>query len=83
MRGEYVEVTPPTRVVFTWGFTNESLNQPPGKSTVEVTLEPENGGTRLRLVHTGLPETAAEDAGTGWKQLLEQLAVVVAAGDTG
>jgi len=82
MRGEYVEVSPPSRVVFTWGFTDPTLNNPPGTSTVEVTLEPENGGTRLRLVHSGLPERGAEDADKGWKQLLEELAIVAAGGES-
>ena len=35
VRGEYVEVQPPTRVVFTWGFEGNA-ELPPGSSTVEV-----------------------------------------------
>jgi uncharacterized protein YndB with AHSA1/START domain len=82
MQGEYVEVSPPSRVVFTWGFTDPALNNPPGTTTVEVTLEPENGGTRLRLVHSGLLEGVAEDVRAGWKRLLEQLAIVAAGGES-
>jgi uncharacterized protein YndB with AHSA1/START domain len=52
--GEYIEVDPPRRVVFTWGFeANEDV--PPGSSTVEVTLEPDGDATIVRLRHTGLP----------------------------
>jgi uncharacterized protein YndB with AHSA1/START domain len=32
MRGEFVEVTPPERVVFTWGFTNPDAAVPPGST---------------------------------------------------
>src|SRR4051794_39149003 len=40
VRGEFVEVTPHTRVVFTWGFEG-SEGLPPGASTVEVMLRPD------------------------------------------
>src|SRR5437867_9356244 len=35
MRGEFVEVSPPERLVFTWGFTNPEIQVEPGASTVE------------------------------------------------
>ena len=41
LRGEFVEVDPPHRVVFTWGFENSEIGVSPGISTVEVTLTPE------------------------------------------
>ncbi|MFQ5594261.1 MAG: SRPBCC domain-containing protein [Anaerolineae bacterium] len=39
-RGEYVEVVPHSRVVFTWGWESEGSPVPPGSSTVEITLVP-------------------------------------------
>jgi uncharacterized protein YndB with AHSA1/START domain len=36
--GQYVEVDPPRRIVFTWGWEG-SEEVPPGSSTVEVTRE--------------------------------------------
>jgi uncharacterized protein YndB with AHSA1/START domain len=74
-----VEVSPPKRVVFTWGFPNPDVGVPPGTSTVEVTLEPEDDGTRLRLVHRDLPTAAVKGHDGGWKQLLGALATVAAA----
>src|SRR5215213_4023695 len=54
VRGEYVEVVPNRRVVFTWGWEGEGHPLPPGASTVEVTLTPDGDGTLVRLRHSGL-----------------------------
>jgi uncharacterized protein YndB with AHSA1/START domain len=78
MRGEFVEVEPPTRVVFTWGFENDTTAIRPGASTVEVTLEPRDGGTWLRLVHRDLPQSERGDHDAGWAGMLDRLATVVA-----
>jgi uncharacterized protein YndB with AHSA1/START domain len=80
MRGEFVEVSPPTRVVFTWGFENPGVAVRPGESTIEVTLEPEGDGTRVRLVHRDLPESERADHAAGWPQVLERLVVAVEGG---
>src|SRR5919109_1370501 len=79
MRGEFVEVSPPHRVVFTWGFEDSTVGVPPGSSTVEVTLEPDGDGTRLRLVHRDLPDASRADHDAGWDGMLERLAAVVGA----
>jgi uncharacterized protein YndB with AHSA1/START domain len=78
MRGEFVEVSPPTRVVFTWGFENEDVEVPPGASTVEVTLEPQREGTLVRLVHRDLPESEVAAHREGWEEMLDALAKAVA-----
>ena len=77
MRGEFVEVSPPSRVVFTWGFQNENMDTRPGASTVEVTLEPRDGGTWLRLVHRDLPASERGDHDGGWDTMLGRLATAV------
>ena len=48
--GEVVEVRPPTRIVFTYGYVK---GEPfaPGESVVTIELEPAARGTRLRLAH--------------------------------
>ena len=70
--GKYVEVVPNRRVVFTWGWEgNEQI--PPGKSTVEIDLSPEGNGTRLRLVHSGLPAEAIVKHAEGWDYFLPRL----------
>ena len=52
--GEFVELVPHKRIVFTWGWEDHPT-VPPGSSTVEVTLEPDGDGTLLRLRHRNLP----------------------------
>jgi uncharacterized protein YndB with AHSA1/START domain len=70
--GRYVEVVPGRRVVFTWGWEgNEEV--PPGTSTVEIDLLPEGAGTRLRLVHRGLPHEAIASHTEGWDYFLPRL----------
>ena len=49
IRGEYLEVIPPSRVVFTWGWEDSESGFPPGSSRVEIDLSAEGKGTRLRL----------------------------------
>jgi uncharacterized protein YndB with AHSA1/START domain len=83
IRGEYVEVAPPHRVVFTWGFEGESLGVPPGSTRVEVTLEPDGDGTRLVLEHHGLPAPAREPHAEGWTHYLARLIPAGAGKDPG
>jgi uncharacterized protein YndB with AHSA1/START domain len=70
-RGEYVEITPYTRVVFTWGWEGGPLQ--PGASTVEISLTPEGGETIVRLRHRGLPESALHAHAVGWDYFLPRL----------
>jgi uncharacterized protein YndB with AHSA1/START domain len=53
---EVLEADPPRKLVWSWIDQNEKRPHPPGTrpSTVTWTLSPENGGTRLVLVHDGL-----------------------------
>ena len=78
--GEYVEVDPPRRVVFTWGFEGSSPAVQPAASRVEVTLERNGDGTRVVLLHHGLPEGMRAAHDEGWKHYLARLAPA-AAGD--
>ena len=82
-RGEFVEVVPYSRVVFTWGWDSPGHPVPPGSSTVEVTLRPQDGGTVVHLRHTGLPESARADHGKGWEHYLSRLRVAAPGGDPG
>ena len=54
-RGEYVEVDPPHRVVFTWGIEGRG-DFPPGSSTVEVVLQADGDETVVTLTHRDLPD---------------------------
>jgi len=82
--GEFVEVDPPNRIAWTWGWENDEMLTRPGSSTVELTLTALDGGTRVRLVHRGLPtEEAVEAHGHGWDQYMSRLAIAAAGGDPG
>jgi uncharacterized protein YndB with AHSA1/START domain len=73
VRGEYVEVQPPHRVVFTWGFEGSDPFVAPGCARVEVTLEPDGEGTLLTLLHHGLADRAREAHAEGWSHYLARL----------
>jgi uncharacterized protein YndB with AHSA1/START domain len=82
-RGEFVEVDPPHRLVYTWGWEPEGMEKstPPGTSTIEIELVPEGDGTVLRFTHRDLPsEEAVQRHAHGWDHYLERL-VVAARGD--
>ena len=74
-RGQYVELLPYTKVVFTWGWV-DMPGLPPGSTTVTVDLIANNEGTLIRLTHSGLaPEEAAMHR-MGWEHYLPRLAAV-------
>ncbi len=81
-RGQYVEVVPHQRVVFTFGWERESPVTP-GSTTVEVTLIPDGDATILRLVHRGLPAHQTAVHTDGWKRYLARLVIAAAGGDPG
>ena len=82
-RGEFVELDPPHRLVFTWGWENESA-VPPGTSTIEVELTPEGDGTRLHFVHRDLPGAqSVESHAHGWDHYLPRLEIAAEGGDPG
>jgi uncharacterized protein YndB with AHSA1/START domain len=77
-RGEFLEIEPYRRIVFTWGWEGEGHPIPPGSSTVEVTLVPDGDATVVRLVHHGLPEAAIPRHAEGWDLFLPRLVDAVA-----
>ena len=83
MLGEYVEVVPYTRVVFSWGWETNLLPVPPASTIVEVSLTPEGEGTRVRLNHRRLPSTTLEFHRTGWRHYFGRLEIAAAGGDPG
>jgi uncharacterized protein YndB with AHSA1/START domain len=74
--GTFLEVDPPHRVVFSFGWEGEESSVRPGASRIEVTLEPDGEGTNVRLVHSDLPtEDSAGSHRHGWEHYIERLAV--------
>ncbi|MEX2255273.1 MAG: SRPBCC domain-containing protein [Acidimicrobiia bacterium] len=72
--GSYVELVPARRVVFTYGWERADVEIPPGSTTVEIDLIPQDGETTvLRLVHRGLDDLAADAHAGGWTHYLERL----------
>ena len=67
--GEYIEVDPPKRLVYTWrpSWDNYAV------TTVQYDLQATATGTRLLVTHTGFGDraTAAAGTGEGWKRVLE------------
>ncbi len=82
IRGSYLEVEAPHRVVVSWGAAgNEVL--PPGSSRVEFTLTATAAGTRLRLVHADLPDEEVAKHGIGWGHFLARLAAAASGAGAG
>lgn len=82
IRGEYLVVEPPHRLVFTWGVAG-SPTLPPGLTTVEIQLVPDGEGTLLTLVHRDLPPEEAPQHDIGWVHFLARLAVAGTGGNPG
>ena len=81
--GEYVEVVPLEKVVFTFGWDQEGNPITPGSSTVEISLHPEGTKTLVRLAHRDIPADAVADHTGGWDTYLGRLATVATGGDAG
>jgi len=96
--GSFLEVEPPGRVVFTWGWADAEAAEHvlrersdpgggilrAGSTRVVVTFEPEDGGTLVTLRHHDLPTDELRDAHrVAWQTYLPRLPVRVAGGDPG
>ena len=71
-RGEYLEVSPPERLVFTWNSVYTD-----GDSLVTIDLQEQAGGTLLTLRHERLPLDHADAHLGGWTKILERLALEI------
>jgi uncharacterized protein (TIGR03086 family) len=80
--GTYREVEPGHRIVFGWGWEGNP-DLPPDTSTITVTIELAEGGSRIILEHAGL--SAAQEAlhAEGWDHYFDRLQTAAAKGDAG
>jgi uncharacterized protein YndB with AHSA1/START domain len=75
MRGEFVELVPYERIVFTFGWEPMAGAPPitPGSTRVEITLQADDGDTIMTMRHTGIPSDAADAHRAGWGHFLPLL----------
>jgi uncharacterized protein YndB with AHSA1/START domain len=72
-RGEYRELQPGRKIVFTWQWDDDETWKN-HTSIVTVDLEDRAGGTELRLLHEQLPNEESRDGHTrGWNSALDKL----------
>ena len=72
-RGEYRELQPGTKIVFTWQWQDDE-DWETHNSVVTVELDDADGGTDLRLTHEKLPNKESRDGHTrGWNSALDKL----------
>ncbi len=75
--GQYLELTPPTRLRYTDEFEDPAL---PGVLQVTVDLRAVSCGTELSIAQEGIPEAIPLEACyLGWQESLGQLAALVEA----
>jgi uncharacterized protein YndB with AHSA1/START domain len=74
--GKVLEVDPPKRLVFTYGFVSGSPI-PVGASRVTIQLEPHREGTRLKLTHEVADTAARDELIQGWRFQLSLFANIV------
>ncbi len=79
--GEFVEVVPNEKLVFTFGWNEPGHPIPAGSTQVAITLIPDGDETLVRLVHSGLPDDAITDHEQGWQHFLDRLAIVATGGE--
>src|SRR6201997_5517476 len=83
VRGRFTEVIPVHRLAYSFGWEGRE-EVPPGSSLIEIDLVERNGGTLLRLTHSGLPNAAQCAAHNhGWAHYLGRLAIAAAGGSPG
>jgi uncharacterized protein YndB with AHSA1/START domain len=72
-RGEYRELQPGRKIVFTWQWDDDE-DWENHISIVTVELSDRDGGTELRLTHEQLPNEESRDGHTGgWNSALNKL----------
>jgi uncharacterized protein YndB with AHSA1/START domain len=82
-RGAFREVVPVHRLAYTFGWDGDEI-VPPGSSLVEIDLIDRDGGTLVRVTHSGLPtaEQCAAHA-RGWAHYFDRLATAASGRDPG
>lgn len=75
MHGEFLELSPPQRIVLTW---NVNDTPPTVDNHVTVEFHERDGGTEVVITHEGILTAAMRDGtNEGWTHLMASLATVV------
>ena len=82
-RGTFREVVPVHRLAYSFGWDGDE-EVPPGSGLIEIDLIERDGGTLMRMTHSGLPN-ASERANhaVGWAHYLDRLAAAAAGRNPG
>jgi uncharacterized protein YndB with AHSA1/START domain len=82
-RGTFREVVPVHRLAYSFGWEGDE-EVPPGSGLIEIDLIEQNGGTLVRMTHSGLPTEAQHDShAKGWAHYLGRLTKAAAGQDPG
>jgi uncharacterized protein YndB with AHSA1/START domain len=82
-RGAFREVVPVHRLAYSFGWEGDD-EVPPGSSLIEIDLIERDGGTLLRMTHSGLPNAArCASHHTGWVHYLGRLGIAAAGRNPG
>ncbi|MEO7156026.1 MAG: SRPBCC family protein [Vicinamibacterales bacterium] len=82
-RGAFREVVPVHRLAYSFGWDTDA-EVPAGSSLIEIDLIEQDGGTLLRMTHSGLPtEATRANHNKGWAHYLDRLTTVAAGRDPG
>jgi uncharacterized protein YndB with AHSA1/START domain len=82
-RGAFREVVPVHRLAYSFGWDGRE-EVPPGSSLIEIDLIARDGGTLLRMTHSGLPNAAqCANHARGWAHYFGRLAVAATGRDPG
>ena len=82
-RGTFKEVVPVHRLAYSFGWEGND-EVPPGSGLIEIDLIEQDGGTLLRMTHSGLPSAAHQAShAKGWIHYIGRLTKVASGQDPG
>lgn len=76
-RGTVIEIDPPARIAFTYGYDRPDAPIPPGGSRVTITVSDVASGVRVRLHHEVADAAVRDDHVGGWRHQMGVFANVV------